>query len=129
VRRFAKSFPVTEVACKDGTPVPDVYYENATAICERAQKLRDLVGEPLQVLSGFRTPSHNKKVGGAAKSQHLTASALDLRCPPGWNADRLAGAYEALVRLGFVPDGGVGTYPTKGFVHIDLGPARRWREE
>lgn len=128
MRRFSKNFSVDELACKDGTPVPDKYYENAKAICERAQKLRDLLGISLQVNSGYRTESYNKKVGGADKSLHCTASALDLSCY-GWTAEQLTALYEGLIRLGVVPDGGLGIYPRAngGWVHIDLGKPRRWK--
>lgn len=123
MRRFSKNFPVTELACKDGTPVPAMYYDNAKAICERAQVLRDLLGTSLIVKSGYRTKEHNDKVGGADNSYHLTASALDLRSLY-WSAGDLATLYKGLIRLGLVPDGGLGTYDS--FIHIDIGPARRW---
>jgi uncharacterized protein YcbK (DUF882 family) len=128
VRRFTKNFSVDELACKDGTPVPDKFYGNAQAICERAQKLRDLLGISIQVQSGYRTESHNKKVGGAENSAHLTASALDLSCH-GWTAEQLTALYEGLIRLGVVPDGGLGTYPRSngGWIHLDTRAPRRWR--
>jgi uncharacterized protein YcbK (DUF882 family) len=124
-RRFSKSFAVSELACKDGTPVPELYYDNATAICERAQVLRDLLGTTLKVNSGYRTIPYNRKVGGSKDSMHLSASALDLRSLY-WSADQLADLYEGLIRLGLVPDGGLGRYDT--FVHIDIGRPRRWDE-
>lgn len=122
-RKFSKYFAVDELACRDGNPVPAAYYENAKAICARADKLREKAGHPLVVNCGYRTPEHNKKVGGAPKSQHLTASALDLRCHE-VSARELADIYEQLIRDGLVPDGGLGRYAT--FVHIDLGKPRRW---
>lgn len=127
MRRFTKSFSVAELASKDGAPVPSEYYANARAVCKRAQKLRDLVGVPLIVRSGYRTPQHNRAVGGASHSRHLTASALDLSCYE-WTAEQLAALYEGLIRLGVVPDGGLGVYPGANFIHIDIGSARRWKE-
>lgn len=122
--RFTKNFSVAELACKDGTPVPQALYANAKAIAERAQKLRDLVG-PLSVNSAYRTKQHNDTVGGAKESYHLTASAMDVRSTGGvWTAHQLYLLYEGLIRLGVVPDGGLGRY--KEFIHIDIGPARRW---
>lgn len=121
--RFTKNFAVSELACKDGTPVPKDLYDNAKAICERAQVLRDFLGSALLVNSGYRTPAYNAKIGGADKSWHLQAGALDLRAP-GWSAELLAEVYEGLIRIKAVPDGGLGKYDT--FIHIDIGPARRW---
>lgn len=120
--RLSVHFTLGELRCKDGTPVPDRFYDNAVAICERAEALRFIAG-PLLVKSGYRTESHNRKVGGAKRSTHLTASALDLRSAK-YSGPQLAQMYLRLIDEGLVPDGGVGRYDT--FVHIDLGRPRRW---
>jgi uncharacterized protein YcbK (DUF882 family) len=121
--RLTPHFTLSELACHDGTPVPDMCLANARAICERAEVLRAAIGSPLIVVSGYRTPAYNKRIGGAARSQHMTASALDLvsRVVP---AAELRLLYLKLIGEGQVPDGGVGEYPN--FVHIDIGKARRW---
>lgn len=41
-------------------------------------QLRDAWGKPLTVNSGYRNPEHNKKIGGAPRSNHLLCSAIDL---------------------------------------------------
>src|SRR4051812_21790333 len=33
------------------------------------QALRDLIGKPMIVLSGYRSPEHNRRVGGASASK------------------------------------------------------------
>lgn len=125
---LTKNFTLEELACKDGTAVPEKYVMNAKLVCARAQVLRDLLGTSLTVLSGYRTKKHNARVGGADGSLHMTASALDLGSEK-WNAVQLAALYEGLIRLGLVVDGGLGVYPREGggWIHIDIGPARRWR--
>ena len=35
-------------------------------------------GSPLNIVSGYRDPAHNKKVGGASKSQHMQGLAVDI---------------------------------------------------
>lgn len=120
--RITDNFHLEELACKDGTPVPREYRENAFNICVRAQALRTLVG-PLAVTSGYRTLAWNERVKGAKTSHHLTASALDLRSDR-WTAIELAELYAGLVRLAVVPAGGLGIY--EGWIHIDLGRPRRW---
>lgn len=122
--KLTRNFTLAELACKDGTEVPYEYYNNARAICERVQSLRTLVGTPILVNSAYRTEAYNKKIGGVPRSQHLTASALDIRSLV-WSPEQLATLYQGLIDLGLVPDGGIGVYST--FVHLDLGRPRRWK--
>lgn len=42
------------------------------------EEYRDAVGGPVSVVSGYRDPAHNTKVGGAANSQHLYGNAADV---------------------------------------------------
>lgn len=44
------------------------------------QPTRNLICQPIEVTSGFRSPEVNKKVGGVKNSQHLKGQAADLRC-------------------------------------------------
>lgn len=121
-RQLTPNFHISELMCRDGTTVPFGFLENARRICLHAQLLRNRVG-PLVVVSGFRTPEWNKRVGGAAKSQHLTSSALDLRSAT-LPADELHRIYLWMIRTHQVDDGGLGLY--KSWLHIDLGRPRRW---
>jgi uncharacterized protein YcbK (DUF882 family) len=77
------------------------------------------LGGEITILSGYRTPQTNYAVHGAGDSQHLRAGAVDVMLPP----DRLAGFAEQAILLG---QGGVGVYQSRGFVHVDSGPVRRW---
>ena len=49
---------------------------------------------PLRVLSGYRTPAHNRAVGGARHSQHVHGRAIDLAPPRGWTVE----GFHAVVR-------------------------------
>ena len=40
-------------------------------------KIRTEYGMPIYITSGYRTPEHNKKVGGVANSQHIYGEACD----------------------------------------------------
>jgi uncharacterized protein YcbK (DUF882 family) len=122
--KLTPHFLLSELACHNGEPVPEKYLDNARAICERAEVLRRAIGGPLIVVSGYRSPSYNRRIGGATRSQHMTASALDLVSRT-MSAAKLRAIYLELIKGGKVLDGGVGTYP--GFLHIDIGPARRWK--
>ena len=42
------------------------------------QPLRDVIGEPIPISSGYRSPALNKLVGGVTNSQHVTGQAADI---------------------------------------------------
>ena len=43
------------------------------------QPLRDKLGKPIIINSGYRNPEYNASVGGVKNSQHLTGCAADIR--------------------------------------------------
>ena len=43
--------------------------------------VRTLLGNPITVNSGYRSPELNKAIGGVGKSQHVTGEAVDFICP------------------------------------------------
>jgi len=123
--QLTKNFNLSEFHCKDGTPVPPMYYNNVKKLAANLQALRDYLGVAVRITgSGYRTPSHNKKVGGAPKSEHLTASAGDINAD-GFTPKQLAAQIEKLIIAGKMDEGGIGIY--KGFVHYDIrGKKARW---
>lgn len=77
--------------------------------------LRDRVGKPLTINSGYRTRAHNKKVGGRPNSSHLRGWAADIKC----TSDALRYAIiEAAWYEGFQR---IGVYTT--FIHLDMDPS------
>jgi len=123
--KLTKNFTRQEFDCKDGTIVPQKYMANLQCLAENLQVLRDEIGEPVMVTgSGYRTPSHNAKVGGAKNSQHLTASGADINAK-NYTPAELAKVIEKLIVEGKMQEGGIGIY--KGFVHYDIrGVRARW---
>jgi len=92
-----------------------------TEALDKLQSLRNRLGKPLIVRSAYRSPAHNRAVGGAPASKHMQGTAFDIAMS---NHDPVA--FEAAARaVGFL---GFGYYPRSGFMHIDLGPARSWGE-
>lgn len=119
-----KNFKASEFRCKDGTNVPPEYYGNLQELMNNLQVLRDALGVPILINSGYRTKSHNKKVGGASSSSHLTAKAADIRTSSHTPAQVMA-KIEELIGLGKMKQGGLSRYPT--FVHYDVrGYKSRW---
>jgi zinc D-Ala-D-Ala carboxypeptidase len=111
-----RNFSPAEIACR-GTGQLKLHPE----ALDKLQALRDRLGKPLIVRSAYRSPEHNRAVGGASRSKHMDGTAFDIAMA---NHDPVA--FEAAAReVGFL---GFGFYPRSGFIHIDLGPARSWGE-
>ena len=56
-----------------------VVIENLKALCmEVLQPLRDFLGKPVVISSGYRSEEVNKAVGGVKRSQHLSGEAADI---------------------------------------------------
>jgi zinc D-Ala-D-Ala carboxypeptidase len=110
------SFSPAEIACR-GTGQLKLH----PAAMDALQALRDRLGKPLILRSAYRSPAHNRAVGGAPHSKHMDGTAFDIAMS---NHDPVV--FEAAAReVGFL---GFGFYPRSGFLHIDLGPARQWGE-
>jgi hypothetical protein len=108
------NFSPAEIACR-GTGQIKLHPEALDTL----QALRDRLGKPLIVNSGYRSPEHNRAVGGATRSKHMNGTAFDIAM-----ANHDPDAFEAAAReVGFL---GFGYYPRSGFMHVDLGPARSW---
>lgn len=108
------SFSPREIACKGTGKV----LVNEAAL-DKLQALRDRLRKPLILTSAYRSPEHNRAVGGAKNSMHMQGIAFDVRMD---NHD--PHEFEAAARaVGFT---GFGYYPRSGFMHIDTGPSRSW---
>lgn len=122
--RLTKNFNREEFDCRDGTIVPDNLLPNIQELAYNLQVLRDDIGEPIHVNSGYRTPAYNKKIGGAPDSQHKKAKAGDITAKS-YTPKKLAAVIEKLIKDGKMRQGGIGVYP--GFVHYDVRNVKaRW---
>lgn len=102
-----KNFSPREMACR-GTGRLLV---NEDAM-DRLQALRDELGVPLIIRSAYRSPEHNRSVGGATRSKHMDGIAFDVAVA-NHNPSRFITVAQ---RHGFR---GIGTYPRSGFIHVD----------
>jgi len=80
--------------------------------------------KPFHIICGYRTPKTNallfKRNKSAAKnSYHMQGQAADIRLPGFKTAILRKAAYK-------LNKGGIGYYPQRRFVHIDVGPVRYW---
>ena len=84
--------------------------------------IRERIGQPIEVLSGYRCPEHNAEVGGVPNSQHVEGTAADITYD-GIDVDYLA---EVAEECGA---DGIGKYYHQDFVHVDVrGYAARWSD-
>ena len=48
-------------------------------LIDKLEQLREKIGKPIKVTSGYRCPVHNKKVGGVKNSRHTKGQAADIK--------------------------------------------------
>ena len=108
--KLSKNFDSSEFACKCGcgydTPDPE--------LIRMLQVARDLYGKSMIISSGCRCIKHNRNVGGAANSAHITGMAADIATPTG--VDRYL-IIKALIQAGFER---LGINFNKKFIHVDI---------
>lgn len=122
--KLTKNFDREEFDCNDGTIIPATLMPNVQELANNLQVLRDDIGEPIRVNSGYRHPAYNKKIGGAPNSQHPKAKAADITAKS-FTPKQLAARVEKLIKAGKMKQGGLGVYP--GFIHYDIrGTKARW---
>lgn len=114
--KLSANFKVSEFACKDGSDTVFV----APELVALLQKIREHFGKAVVINSAYRTDAYNKKVGGAAYSQHKYGVAADIE---------LSGvaplAVAQYVQTLLPNKGGIGVYST--FTHVDVRAAKsRW---
>ena len=121
--KISKYFSDTEFKSKDGHNEDSPYPKTIVSpkLLELLDSIREEIGVPVLVNSGYRSPSHNKAVGGVSNSQHVFGTAADITIK---DKTKLKSLKEICDRLN--PNGGVGlNYNT--FVHVDVrGKRARW---
>lgn len=122
--QLTANFRLDEFKCKDGSQVPAELLANVQELAANLQVLRDSLGKPITIMSGYRTPAYNAKCGGEPKSQHMEAKAADI-IVTGMKPTEVCNTIKLLVSSGKMKQGGVGLYD--GWVHYDVrGTKARW---
>lgn len=119
--------------CRDRSPTPTAALEQLPKLHAALVVLRDFIrstdggNKPhadIYILSGYRSPAYNARVGGEKASKHMLGQAADISVP-GVRPSKVYGLADHLQRDGSVPLGGLGKYAT--FVHLDIrGDIARW---
>ena len=114
--KVSTNFRVREFACQDGSDPIFIDSELVSVL----QKIRNHFGKAVTITSAYRTPTHNKNVGGTSFSQHLYGKAADIKLQ-GIAPSEVAKYAETLL-----DEGGIGIYNT--FTHIDVRSTKsRWQ--
>lgn len=106
-----KHFKVREFACKDGSQV--VFID--THLVAILDILRNKIGKPVIITSGYRTPERNTKCGGAKYSYHMRGMAADIR------VNEMTPKQVASILNGIIPNE-CGIIVYESWVHIDTRP-------
>lgn len=106
--KLSPNFTVKEFACHDGSDQVLIDLDLVAIL----QAMRDQLGAPITITSGYRTLSHNAAVGGAANSFHTKGQAADI-VVSGKTTVEVAACAETAGALGVL------RYITDGFVHVD----------
>ena len=87
---------------------------------EAWNRLNESWGQPINVISTYRDPATNARVGGAKRSQHMHGNAFDISTA-GMTPEQIDALIKAGAKAGFRGFGGY-----NGSLHFDVGPARTW---
>lgn len=113
------NFTKSEFACK-GTKCCGGSAPINKVLVESLQKLRESLGRPIFVTSGFRCHIHNLAVDGSINSKHCQGLAADIKST--------CSTKELLDEIKKIPEfinGGIGVYDN--FIHVDVrGHLSRW---
>jgi zinc D-Ala-D-Ala carboxypeptidase len=116
------NFRPAEFACRGAPEFASLRI--SVSLLDRLQALRERVGRPMVVTSGYRSAGYNATLVGAAKnSTHVQGLAADISMGNFLGDEALF--YREALSLGFT---GFGFYPEYRniFMHLDLGPRRWW---
>ena len=100
-----------------------VLYESRLALVAFAlQQVRDELGMPLVITSGWRSKERNVRIGGSPTSDHPSGWAADVKCPF-ISADKLAACFVSAEKRGLIKFDQLIIYPWH--VHVSVNPRFR----
>ena len=114
--QLTENFNLREFQCKHCGQV-----KISSRLVAMLEALRQKLGVPFMITSGYRCDDHNMRVGGAINSYHVQGLACDIACPKGFTVEEFA---NICLKHGFT---GVGAYPAQNFVHVDVRPGKQIR--
>lgn len=123
---LTKNFSKSEFECKCGCEMPESTLNNVKRTALALQKLRDAIGKPIKINSGYRCLFHNRSIGSTDTSQHVLGKAADI-VVAGKKPKKIIKKIEKLIENNTMPQGGLAAYET--FTHYDIrGFEARWNK-
>lgn len=119
------NFDLSEFKSKDTDSFPNDVLVNLIELIKQLDIIRNYINEPIIVNSGYRTPEHNAIVGGVKSSYHIQGKAADIRTKK-YSATQLYDIIKMLQNDNKINLGYAQVYKSRGFVHVDIGPTRKW---
>lgn len=122
--KFSKYFELQEFASHDGAPFTPLVKKNLKELAQNLDVLRDYIGKPIHINSGYRSPAQNAACDGASQSKHMLGQAADIHVL-GMTPNQVKNSIEYLISIGKMKQGGLGFYST--WIHYDVrGTKARW---
>jgi len=121
--RASTNFLYSEFDSKDGATMPADVKKNIKKLAGYLEIIRAALGVRVKISSGYRSPAHNSKIGGAKNSFHQQGKAADIQTA--LPTTKVKQVIEQLIQEKKIPAGGVGLYSS--WVHYDFrGKNARW---
>lgn len=122
--QLTKNFRSEEFSSKDGKDFPEDVLINIKVLAHSLQIIRDELGVPITITSGYRSEEHNRKIKGAVNSQHVKGTAADFKAQ-GLEPRFVFEVVDKLICQKKIPQGGLKAYSS--WVHYDIrGVKARW---
>ncbi len=115
-KKLSKHFTSNEFQCKCG--ICEIQYLE-DSLLDKIELVREKYGKPIIITSGYRCLAHNKAIGGAINSSHVSALALDIQ-PELLILDELDDLYDVCYTI----FDNIGDGRNRGFIHVDDRPAK-----
>jgi hypothetical protein len=95
---------------------------NLKVVAEGMEKIRALLGYPIFITSGYRSPTLNRAIGGSTTSAHCLGYAVDFKCLKFGSPDAVVRKIKA---SGIKYDQLICEGGAIGWTHISFAPAMR----
>ena len=122
VMKLSKNFTLEEMMATSHGKLQDMptgeVILNLTFLCARVlQPLRDAIGRPVYINSGYRSKRLNARVGGVPNSRHLQGRAADIHCD---NLDYAKVIFDILIQNPYVDKAIIEQKGHSVWVHVQM---------